>query len=326
MLSGIQPTGVPHIGNYFGAIQNWAQLQNEYEYFIFIADLHALTVPQDPKVLEDNTLKLLAYLLACGLDPQKCVLFVQSHIPQHLQLAWFLNCIAYMGELNRMTQFKDKSKKADENLNAGLFTYPVLQAADILLYKPHFVPVGEDQRQHLELTRNLAERFNKRVKKKILRVPDPYISSEGAKIMDLQDPLSKMSKSTVNSNGIIFLDETDKSIVKKIKSAVTDSGKHVHAEKVSDGMKNLSQVYAILKGQNVESILEENEGKLYGHYKLEIAEALLSVLKPIREKAQEIIPDRTELQKILRVGTEKAAEVAEATLKEVSGAIGLLRQ
>ncbi len=325
MLSGIQPTGIPHLGNYLGAMLNWVKLQKDYNYFLFIADLHALTIPQDPETLRENVYKIAAYLLASGIDPQYTTLFVQSQVPQHLQLAWILNCMTYMGELSRMTQFKDKSKKADENLNAGLFTYPVLQAADILLYKPHFVPVGEDQRQHIELTRDLAERFNKRSKKNILQVPQPYIQAAGARIMDFQDPTSKMSKSGTYPNGIIYLNDSDDLILKKVKSAVTDSKQSVSSEDLSPGLKNLAEVLATLSGKTLQAVLEENEGKLYGHFKILVAEHIMNVIRPIRTKAETLLKEREELTKILGEGTEKAREIAQNTILEVSHHIGLIK-
>jgi tryptophanyl-tRNA synthetase len=325
MLSGIQPTGVPHLGNYLGAIRNWSQLQNEFDYYLFIADLHSLTVPQDAQHLEDSVYKLVAYLLACGIDPKtSTTLFLQSHVPQHLQLAWILNCMSYIGELSRMTQFKDKSKKSEENLNAGLFTYPVLQAADILLYKPHYVPVGEDQRQHIELTRNLAERFNKRYKKNIFIVPEPFIKEEGGRVMDFQDPSSKMSKSGAFPNGIIFLNDSDDVILKKVKSAVTDSKQAVSPEDLSPGIKNLVQVLAILSAKTAQAVLEENSGKLYGHFKIQVAEQIIATVRPIREKAESLLKDRKDLMSLLAEGTRRAQDRAQKTLSEVYKATGLI--
>lgn len=326
MLSGIQPTGIPHLGNYLGAIRNWSVLQNEYDYLLFVADLHALTVPQDPKELHSQVFNIVAYLIAAGIDPQHCTLFVQSHVPQHLQVAWILNCMCYMGELNRMTQFKDKSKKSDENLNAGLFTYPVLQASDILLYKPHFVPVGEDQRQHIELTRDLAERFNKRYKKRVFVIPDPYIREDGGRVMDLQTPTAKMSKSADTANGVIYLNDTDDKIMKKIKSAVTDSAQAVSPENPSPGLYNLAEIYAILSNSNVKQVLEENSGKLYGHFKVQVAEHVIETLRPIRLRAEELLLERKALSKILLQGAEKARERAEKTISEVYEATGLIRE
>lgn len=324
MLSGIQATGdVPHLGNYLGAIKNWVSLQQEYEYFLFIADMHSLTVHDEKRVLKDNVLKLSAYLLASGIDPEQSTLFVQSQVPQHTQLNWILDCVCYMGELSRMTQYKDKSKKAEDNLNVGLFAYPILQAADILLYKPHFVPVGEDQRQHIELTRDLSERFNKRYKKNIFRIPEPFIKKEGGRIMDFQDPSSKMSKSSVTTNGVIFLNDTDSAIMKKVKSAVTDSGQSISAENISPGLKNLLEVLALLTDKKPELVLQENVGKLYGHFKVEVAEVILETLKPIRERALYLLNDVTELERLLAKGAEKARAVAEKTLLETYKAVGL---
>lgn len=326
MLSGIQPTGVPHLGNYLGAIKNWAQLQIEFNYYLFIADLHALTIPQEQKEMRENVIKVVAFLIACGIDPKHCTLFIQSHVPQHLQLAWILNCMTYMGELNRMTQYKDKSKKAEENLNAGLFSYPVLQAADILLYKPHFVPVGEDQRQHIELTRDLAGRFNGRYKKNILTIPEPYIKTDGGRVMDFQDPNSKMSKSGAFPNGIIFLNDSDDVIMKKVKSAVTDSGQSVSPENPSPGLKNLAEVLAILSGKTLKSVLEENSGKLYGHFKIQVAEQIIQTINPIRTKAEKLLGERGELNKVILEGAEKARKRADTTLSEVYDATGLIRE
>ncbi len=327
MLSGMQPTGVPHLGNYLGAIRNWVTLQKDYNYSLFIADLHALTVPQNPKVLHDNIFVLAAYLIAAGLDPNLCTLFIQSHVPQHTQLAWILNCMAYLGELGRMTQFKDKSKKNEENLNVGLFSYPVLQAADILLYKPHFVPVGEDQRQHIELTRNLAERFNQRVKKDILRVPKPFIQEDGGRIMDLQDPTAKMSKSAQNANGLILLSDSDASILKKIKSAVTDSQQAIDLNDLSPGIQNLAEICAVLSHRKTSQILEENSGKMYGHFKMQVAETVIDVIRPIREKAQELLRDEHKyLHQILEQGAQSARNAAQKTIEEVYNATGLVSE
>lgn len=327
MLSGMQPTGVPHLGNYLGAIRNWAALQREYNYLLFIADLHALTIPQNPKVLHENISVLAAYLIASGIDPKICTLFIQSHVPQHTQLSWILNCMAYLGELSRMTQFKDKSKKNEENLNAGLFSYPVLQAADILLYKPHFVPVGEDQRQHIELTRNLAERFNQRVKQEILRVPKPYIQEDGGRIMDLQDPTAKMSKSAQNLNGLILLSDSDAAILKKIKSAVTDSQQAIDLSNLSPGIQNLAEICAVLSQRKTSQILEENSGKMYGQFKLLVAEVVIDTIRPIREKAQELLRDEQKyLHQVLEHGAQGARSIAQKTIEEVYNATGLVSE
>jgi len=326
MLSGIQPTSIPHLGNYLGAIRNWAQLHNEFDYFLFIADLHALTTPQNPKEMRENVFTLIAFLIACGLDPKQCTIFIQSHVPQHLQLSWILNCMTYMGELSRMTQFKDKSKKAEENLNAGLFSYPVLQAADILIYKPHFVPVGEDQRQHIELTRDLAGRFNSRYKKQIFIVPEPYIKNDGGRIMDLQDPSSKMSKSGPFPNGIIFLNDSDDAIMKKVKSAVTDSGQSVSAENPSPGLKNLAEILAILSNKTLKTVLEENAGKMYGHFKIQVAEQIIQLVKPIRSRAEELLKERSELNRVILEGAAKARKRADKTLSDVYDATGLVSE
>ncbi len=326
MLSGIQPTGVPHLGNYLGAIRNWASLQKDFHYLLFIADLHALTIPQDPKALQENIYSIAAYLLAAGIDPQHCTIFIQSNISQHLELAWILNCMTYMGELGRMTQYKDKSRKAEENLNAGLFSYPVLQAADILIYRSHFVPVGEDQRQHIELTRNLAERFNKRCKKKILVVPEPYIKDDGGRVMDLQDPTSKMSKSGPTPNGIIFLSDSDDKIMKKVKSAVTDSQQSVCLENLSPGLKNLAEIYAILSQQTLEQVLGFFEGSSYGKFKIQVAERIVEELRPIRESAQAYLADRSHLKTVLLEGAQKARSIAQKTLQDVYSATGLISE
>ncbi len=326
MLSGIQPTAIPHLGNYLGAIRNWATLQKDFNYFLFIADWHALTIPQPAEELRENVFKLVAYLLASGIDPQYCTIFIQSHIPEHLELSWILNCMTYMGELNRMTQFKDKSKKAEENLNAGLFSYPVLQAADILIYRAHFVPVGEDQRQHIELTRNLAERFNRRYKKKVLVVPEPYIKSDGGRVMDLQDPMAKMSKSGAFSNGIIFLNDSDDMILRKVKSAVTDSQQSIALANISPGIANLAEIYAILSNEPVQQVLESFDGKMYGQFKLQVAERIIDTIRPIRETAQRYLVDRKFLHEVLLEGSKKARKVARETLGDVFEATGLLME
>ena len=322
MVSGIQPTNRLTIGNYLGAIKNWVRLQNEYECFFFAVDLHALTSRQDPKLLAENTHYALATYLASGIDLNHAVIFAQSHVRQHAELAWVLNCYSYMGELSRMTQYKDKSARAGETIPVGLFTYPVLMASDILLYQTELVPVGADQKQHLELTRDIAIRMNNQYGE-LFRVPEPYISKVGARIMDLQDPTSKMSKSASSEMGAVYLSDSPKEIEKKIKRAVTDSGSDIAYTPDKPGVCNLIEIQAVITGRSKEDIVASYAGKMYGHLKVDTATIVLEEIRPIQERTQRFLADRGELSRILKQGAEKASERAEVTLKKVYSAIGL---
>lgn len=326
VLSGIQPTAESlHLGNYLGAVKQWVALQEGNDAFYCIVDLHALTVEPEPAALRRRTLASAAQLLALGLDPKKCTLFVQSHIPEHNQLGWIMECITGFGEASRMTQFKDKSQKSGADRTVvGLFTYPMLQAADILLYQANQVPVGEDQRQHIELTRDLAQRFNSK-HGEIFTVPDAHILKAAAKINDLQEPTAKMSKSAASNSGVIdILDSTDIN-VKKIKSAVTDTGKEIKFdEKNKPGISNLLTIHSALSGKTIAELENEFAGKGYGDFKGAVAEVVTSYFEPVRTKAQELLADEGELLKILHQGRDKARTVAAATVKKVYDALGLV--
>jgi tryptophanyl-tRNA synthetase len=326
VLSGIQPTADSfHFGNYLGAIRQWVALQDDYNPFFFIADMHAITVPQDPKVLRDRTLRAAAQLIASGIDPERSAIFVQSQVPAHAQLGWVLQCITGFGEARRMTQFKDKSAKEGEGAaSVGLFTYPVLQAADILLYRPAYVPVGEDQRQHLELTRDLAQRFNHRFKK-TFPLPEPYILKETAKILDLQDPRAKMSKSSSAPAGIVEMLDDPKVSAKKIRRAVTDSGSEVRFDaEEKPGVSNLLTIYSALTGRPIPAIEEEYAGRGYGDLKKDLGEVVVEFVTPFRDRTLELLGDRAELDAILHQGTQRAAEVAERTLSDVYDRVGFV--
>lgn len=326
VLSGIQPTADSfHFGNYLGAVRQWVDLQDEYEPFFFIADLHAITFEQDPKVLRERTLRAVAQLLAMGIDPARSAIFVQSQMPQHAQLGWVLQCLTSMGEARRMTQFKDKSAKGGEGAaSVGLFTYPILQAADILLYRPAYVPVGEDQRQHLELTRDLAQRFNHRYKK-TFRLPEPYILKATAKITDLQVPTAKMSKSSSSPNGIIEMLDDPKVSAKKIRSAVTDSDTVVRFDQEEKpGISNLLTIYSAISGRTIEELVAAYDGKGYGDFKGDLANQVVDFVTPFRDKTMELIADRTYLDEVLRDGAERAGVVASGTLRDVLDRVGFL--
>ncbi len=325
VLSGIQPTADSfHFGNYLGALRQWVDLQRDHQPFFFIADLHAITVEQDPKVLRERTLRSAAQLLAAGVDPARSSIFVQSHIPEHAQLGWVLNCLTGFGEARRMTQFKDKSAKQGEGAaSVGLFTYPILQAADILLYRPHFVPVGEDQRQHLELTRDLAQRFNSRFKK-TFRVPEPYILKSTAKIYDLQNPEKQMSKS-IGGSGCIWLLDDPKVSAKRIRSAVTDSGSEIRFDAAEKpGVSNLLTIHSALSGEPVEVLEEQYAGKGYGDLKADVADLVVSFVTPFRERTLELLDDQAYLTGVLAKGAETAGVVAEATLRDVYQRVGFV--
>jgi tryptophanyl-tRNA synthetase len=326
VLSGIQPTHNSfHLGNYLGAIKQWVELQKDNDTFYCVVDLHALTIETDPKLLENRTLLSVAQLIAIGIDPKLCTLFIQSHVPAHNQLAWVLECITGFGEAGRMTQFKDKSQKGGaDRTNVGLFTYPILQAADILLYQADFVPVGEDQRQHVELTRDLGQRFNNKYKE-VFNIPQPQIIKSLAKINDLQDPNSKMSKSAPSMTGVVELLESADTIIKKFKSSVTDAGKEIKFnEKEKPGISNLITIHAAFSGKSINDIENEFAGKGYGDFKLQVAEIVVEALNPIRTRTLELMDDKAELLNMIKLGSEKANLIAEKTLSEVYSALGLI--
>ena len=318
ILSGIQPSGILTLGNYLGALRNWVDIQEEYECMYFIADLHAITVPQDPKELRENTKKALMQYLACGLDPSKNVIFVQSHVHEHAELAWVLDCNTYMGELSRMTQFKDKSQK-QVNVRVGLFNYPVLMAADILLYQADFVPVGEDQRQHLEITRDIARRYNSTYGKQVFTIPEAFISETGAKIMSLKDPEKKMSKSDPNPLAFISLLDDRDTIIKKFKKATTDSMNEVRFSDEQLGVKNLINIYSSITGKTPLEVEREFEGIGYGKFKMAVGETVADALEPIQKKYYDLeAPENEEyIKNILKQGAEIASGKARKTLKEV---------
>ena len=327
LLSGMQPSaGSLHLGNYLGALVNWAQMQDDYNCYYVIVDLHAITVPQDPEILRQNTRRTAAQYLAAGIDVTKSALFVQSHVPAHAQLAWVLNCITGFGEASRMTQFKDKSQKAgSDSASVGLFTYPILQAADILLYQPKAVPVGEDQRQHVELTRDLALRFNSRFGD-TFQIPEAVILKETAKIFDLQNPTAKMSKSAADPKGLINIMDDNAAILKKIKSAVTDTDGVVTFDRdTKPGVSNLLGIHSAISGQSINSIVEKFEGNGYGALKQEVADVVIAAIEPIRERTNELLADQKELDLLLAEGATKANERAEKTLAAVYDAIGFLK-
>ena len=326
VLSGIQPTHDSfHLGNYLGALKQWVQLQEDNDAFYCVVDLHALTVETDPNVLQKRILLSAAQLIAIGVDPSKCTLFIQSHVPAHNQLAWVLECITGFGEAGRMTQFKDKSQKGGaDRTNVGLFTYPILQAADILLYQADFVPVGEDQRQHIELTRDLGQRFNSKYKE-IFNIPQAQIIKSLAKINDLQEPTAKMSKSAASMSGVIELLDAPEITLKKFKSSVTDDGKEVKFdEKGKPGISNLLTIHSALSGKSIEAIENEFAGKGYGDFKTAVAEVVIAELEPIRDRTKQLMDDPAELVSLLSTGAKKANDVASNTLKQVYAAIGLI--
>ncbi len=326
VLSGIQPTADSfHLGNYLGAVRNWVAMQDTHDAFYCVVDLHAITAGHDPAVLRERTRISAAQLLAVGLDPDRCTLFVQSQVPEHAQLAWVLGCITGFGEASRMTQFKDKSaKQGAERSSVGLFTYPVLQAADILLYQADQVPVGEDQRQHLELTRDLAQRFNGRFGA-TFTVPEPYILRDTAKITDLQDPTAKMSKSASTANGIIDLLEDPARAAKKIRSAVTDTGREIVYEPATKpGIANLLTIYAALTGRTMDDLVDSYAGRGYGDLKKDLAEVVTAFVVPIQQRTRALLDEPAHLDKLLAVGAEKAEAVAARTLSAVYDHVGFL--
>ncbi len=323
IFSAIQPSGTITLGNYLGAIKNWINLQDEFNCIFALADLHTITVRQDPKIFRKNAIEAFALLLACGIDINKSLFFIQSHVNTHAQLAWILNCYTQFGELSRMTQFKDKSQKHGDNINAGLFTYPSLMAADILLYQADMVPVGVDQKQHLELTRNIADRFNG-LYGYTFKVPEPYIPKAGAKIMSLQEPTKKMSKSDDNVNAWIGILDKPEVIVKKFKRAVTDSEARVCFKEGKDGINNLMNIYSVMTGKSCDDIEKEFDGKGYGDFKLAVAEAVVGKIKPIQNRFDELMKDKSYLEKCYKESAEKALYISERTVKKVMKKIGFI--
>ena len=326
LLSGIQPSGDLHLGNYLGAVRNWAALPDEFNCFYFMADLHTLTVRQNPAELRRRSTTQLAQYIACGLDPEKNVLFLQSHVHEHAELGWILNCYTMFGELSRMTQFKDKSAKHADNINGGLFTYPSLMAADILLYQADYVPVGEDQKQHCELTRDIANRFNN-LYGETFKVPEPYIPRVGARIMSLGNPTSKMSKS--DPAGCVFLMDSPEEISRKFKRAITDSDTERcvrYDPENKPGVANLMNIYASVTGKSFDEIESEFAGKGYGVFKPAVGDAVIETLRPIREEAERILADKAYLKQVYTDGAMKASSVARKTLRKVYKRVGLVEK
>ena len=324
MLSGIKPSGDLTLGSYLGAIKNWVELADQYDCFYFMADLHAITVRQDPALLRKRTLDQLAQYIACGLDPQKNTLFIQSHVHQHAEFGWILNCYSMFGELSRMTQFKDKSAKNADNINGGLFTYPALMAADILLYRPDYVPVGEDQKQHVELCRNIVNRFNG-IYGDVLKMPEAYIAKVGARIMDLSEPENKMSKSEEGGHGCVLLMDSPERILSCFKKAKTDSEAEVRYDPENKpGVSNLMAIYSSATGKSFAQIEQEFSGQGYGAFKLCVGEAVVEMLRPIREEASRIMKDKAYLVSVYQDGARRAARIADRTLKKVYKKIGFV--
>lgn len=324
IFSAIQPSGTITLGNYLGALKNWTAMQDEFNCIFALADLHTITVRQEPAKFRHNILEAYALLLACGVDLDKSIFFMQSHVHTHAELAWILNCYTQFGELSRMTQFKDKSAKHADNINAGLFTYPALMAADILLYQADLVPVGADQKQHLELTRNIAERFNGLYSPTFV-VPDPYIPKNGARVMSLQDPSRKMSKSDENANSYVALLDKPEDILRKFKRAVTDSEASVHYAEGKDGVNNLMGIYSSITGRTFEQIEQEFAGKGYGDFKTAVGEAVIEHLRPIQERYADYIKNKDYLQQCYRDSAEKALAISIRTLRKVMKKIGYVQ-
>ena len=326
IFSGIQPSGALHLGNYLGALRNWVAMQDEYNCVYCVVDEHAITVRQDPAALRRQTIELFAQLVACGIDPEKSILFIQSHVPAHAELAWVLNCYTMFGELSRMTQFKDKSARHADNVNAGLFTYPSLMAADIVLYQADLVPVGEDQKQHVELTRNIVQRFNG-VYGDVFTMPEAYIPKVGARVMSLNQPENKMSKSI--PEGCVYLMDSPDEIMRKFKRAITDSDTErcVRYDRANKpGVATLIDIYAAVTGKSYEAIEAEFEGKGYGAFKPAVGEAVVELFRPIRERTEELLADKAQLQQLYRAGAEKASAIAGRTLRKVYKKVGFLER
>ena len=325
MLSMVQPSGHLTLGNYLGAIRNWTTLQDEYDCEFALADLHAITVRQKPADLRRNTYEVLAQYIAAGLDPEKSVLFIQSHVPAHAQLAWVLNCYTMFGELSRMTQFKDKSRSHADNINAGLFDYPVLMAADILLYQPDYVPVGVDQLQHIEICRDIAQRFNAAYSE-TFTIPEPYLGKIGGKVMSLSEPTKKMSKSDPNPNGYILLMDKPEDIMRKFKRAVTDSDMRIVCGEDKPGVTNLITIYAQATGKSIEEVEAQFAGKGYGEFKPAVGEAVVEMLRPIREETERLLKDKAYLESVYRDGAQKAERIAQRTLDKVYRKVGFVKR
>ena len=324
IFSGIQPSGELTLGSYMGAIKNWVSLQDEYDCLYCIVDMHAITVRQNPADLRRRSVNQLAQYIACGLDPAKNIMFIQSHVPQHAELSWVLGCYTQFGELSRMTQFKDKSAKNADNINAGLFTYPALMAADILLYQADLVPVGGDQKQHVEICRDIATRFNG-LYGDTFKLPDPYIPKVGARIMSLTTPTSKMSKSDKDQNGCVYMLEKPEDILRKFKKAMTDSDACVHFDPENKpGVSNLMQIYSVATGRDYAAIEAEFAGQGYGSFKTAVGESVVELLRPIREETERLLADKSYLESVYRAGAEKAAYVANRTLSKVYKKVGFL--
>lgn len=323
LLSGIQPTGTITLGNYLGAVQNWQRMQADFNSVFFIADLHALTVRREPQEFRQTALSFFAQFLACGLDPQKAILYFQSHVHEHAELQWILNCNTYVGEASRMTQYKDKSAKHADNINMGLMDYPVLMAADILLFQSDLVPVGIDQKQHLELTRDIAVRFNNRYGN-VFTVPDGYIPKEGAKICSLQDPASKMSKSDPDANATVSITDDEATIVRRFKRAVTDSGNEICVRDDKPGISNLINIYSAIEGKSVGEVEREFAGQGYGAFKVAVGEAVAAKFKPIREEYQHYLSDKAYIEQIAKEGARQASYLAQKTLSKVKRKVGLV--
>jgi len=324
ILSGIQPSGAMTLGTYLGALKNWSAMADEFDCYYMVVDMHAITARQVPATLRKTQLEQLAQYIACGLDPEKNTLFIQSHVPAHAELGWVLGCYTMFGELSRMTQFKDKSAKNAENINAGLFTYPTLMAADILLYQADYVPVGADQKQHIELTRDIANRFNG-IYGDVFKIPEPYIAKVGARIMDLQTPTNKMSKSDISDGGCLLILDKPEDITRAFKRAVTDSESEVRYDAENKpGISNLIQIYSACTGKTFEQVEAEFQGQGYGTFKTVVGEAVVETLRPIREEALRILDDKAYLQSVYKAGSEKASRTAHRTLRKVYKKIGFI--
>ena len=321
IFSATQPSGRITLGNYLGALRNWVALQDDYNAIYCVADEHAITVRQDPAALRRQSLELYAQFIACGLDPEKSIIFIQSHVPQHAELAWVLNCYTMFGELSRMTQFKDKSASHADNVNAGLFTYPSLMAADILLYQADLVPVGEDQRQHVEITRNIAQRFNG-IYGDVFTMPGAYIPKVAARVMSLSEPEKKMSKSSPNENSFVLVMDKPEAIMRKFKRAITDSEGGIYRSPEKPGVTNLIEIYSAVTGMTPEAVENEFNGKGYGVFKPAVGEAVVEALRPIREETERLLGDKGYLETLYRQGAEKAAELANRTLRKVHKKVG----
>ena len=323
IFSGIQPSGTLTLGNYIGALRNFKLLEDEYQCIYCVVDMHAITVRQDPAALRRRCLELAAIYIASGLDPKKNIIYCQSHVSGHAELAWILNCFTYMGELQRMTQFKDKAQKHADNINAGLFTYPTLMAADILLYQTNLVPIGADQKQHLELTRNIAQRFNG-IYGEVFTMPEAYIPKVAARVMSLSEPDKKMSKSDTNANSFILMTDDADTILRKFKRAVTDSEGGVYRSPDKPGVSNLIEIYAAVTGKSPEAVGQEFSGQGYGAFKPAVGEAVVEALRPIREETQRLLADKAYLESLYRQGAEKAAAMANRTLRKVHKKVGFV--